>query len=59
MVESECFCFGLAKNVGILVVFLWDGKEVNFFRNGDSIGLHCGMELKGKCCRACEAQGLE
>jgi len=47
-VRSKCFCFGLAKNVGVLVVFLQDRKEVDFFRDSGRIGLHCGMELEEK-----------
>jgi len=47
-VRSKCFCFGLAKNVSVLVVFLQDRKEVNFFRDGGRIGLYCGMELEEK-----------
>jgi len=54
MVGSECFCFELAKNVGILMVFLWDGREVDFFRDGSEFGLHCGAELEGKCFQAYE-----
>jgi len=26
VVESECFCFGLAKDIGVLVVFLWNER---------------------------------
>jgi len=29
-VGSECFCFGLAKNISILVIFLWNRREVDF-----------------------------
>jgi len=50
MVGSKCFCFGLAKNISILVVFLWNRGEINFFGDGGGFGLYCGMELKGKCC---------
>ena len=52
MVGSECFCFGLAKNIGVLMVFLWDGREVDFFGDSGGFGLHCGMELEGKGCQA-------
>jgi len=41
---SECFCFGLAKNISILMVFLQNGREVNFFGDGSRFGLHCGTE---------------
>ena len=41
MVGSKCLCFGLAKNISILVVFLWNGKEVDFFRNSTGFGLYC------------------
>jgi len=50
MVEGKCFCFRLAKNIGILVVFLWNRGEINFFRDSSRFGLYCGMELKEKCC---------
>ena len=49
MVGGECFCFGLAKNIGILVVFFQNSGEVGFLRDGSGFGLYCGMELKGKC----------
>jgi len=49
MVESKCFCFGLAKDIGILVVFLQNGGEVDFFGDGSEFGLYCGMELERKC----------
>jgi len=49
MVESKCFCFGPAKNIGILMVFLQNGREVDFFRDGGGIGLHCGTELEREC----------
>ena len=48
MVGSECFCFGLAKNIWVLMIFLWNGGEVNFFRDGSGFGLHCGTELESK-----------
>jgi len=51
-VGSECFCFGLAKNIGVLVVFLWNRREVNFFGDDGRFGLYCGTELKGKSCQA-------
>ena len=50
MVGSESFCFGFAKDIGILVVFLWNRREVDFFEDGGRFGLHCGTELEGKCC---------
>jgi len=52
MVGSECFCFGLAKNIGILMVFLQNGREIDFFRDSGGFGLYCKMELEGKCCQA-------
>ena len=52
MVGSECFCFGLAKNIGVLMVFFQNGREIDFFRDGGGFGLYCRMELEGKCCRA-------
>jgi len=30
MVGSKCFCFGLAKNISVLMVFLWNRREVDF-----------------------------
>jgi len=50
MVESKCFCSRLAQNIGILMVFLWNRREVDFLRNGSGFDLHCGIELKEKCC---------
>ena len=52
MVGSECFCFGLAKNISILVVSLWNRREVDFFGDSSGFGLYYGMELEKKCCRA-------
>jgi len=52
MVESKCFYFGFAKYIGILVVFLWDRREVDFFKDGGRFGLYCKMELEGECCQA-------
>jgi len=49
MVEGECFCFGLVKDISILVVFLWNKGEVDFFRDSSGFDLYCGMELEGKC----------
>jgi len=51
-VRSKCFCFALAKNIGVLVVFLWNRREVDFFGDGGGFGLYCGTELKRKGCRA-------
>jgi len=48
MVGGKCFCFGLAKDIGILMVFLWNGREVDFFRGGSGFGLYCEVELKRK-----------
>jgi len=58
-VGSECFCFELAKNIGVLMVFLWDRRKIDFFGNSDGFDLYCGTELEGKCCQAWEVQGLE
>jgi len=46
MVGSECFCFGLAKNISVLVVSLWNRREVDFFGDSSGFGLYCGMELE-------------
>jgi len=43
MMGSKCFCFGLAKNISILMVFLQNRRKVDFFR-GSRFGLHCGTE---------------
>jgi len=48
MVGGECFCFGLTKDISVLMVFLWNGGEVDFLRDGSGFDLYCGMELKGK-----------
>jgi len=48
MVESKCFCFGLTKDICVLVIFLWNGGEVDFFGDGSGFGLHCGTELESK-----------
>jgi len=47
-VGSECFCFGLAKDIYVLVIFLWNGGEVDFFGDGSGFGLYCGTELDSK-----------
>jgi len=52
IVGSECFCFGLAKDICILVIFLWNRGEVHFFGYGSGFGLHCGTELESKYFRA-------
>jgi len=31
IVGSKCFCFGLAKDICVLIIFLWNGGEVDFF----------------------------
>jgi len=49
MVEGECFCFGLAKDIGILVVLFQNSREVNFFRDGGGFGLYYETELEGEC----------
>jgi len=51
-VESECFCFGLAKDICILVIFLWNREEVDFFGYGSGFGLYCGTKLESKYFRA-------
>jgi len=48
MVGSECFCFGLAKDICILVIFLWNGREIDFFGDSSGFGLYCGTELESK-----------
>jgi len=48
MVGSECFCFELAKDIYILMIFLWNGEEIDFFGDGSGFGLHCGTDLKSK-----------
>ena len=52
MIGSECFCFELAKNISVLMVFLQNRREVDFFEDGNRFGLHCGTELEGKCYQA-------
>jgi len=49
MMGGKCFCFGLAKDIGILMVFLWNGGEVNFLGDGSGFGLYYRTELEGKC----------
>jgi len=39
MVGGKCFCFGLAKDVGVFVVFFQNSREVNFLRDGGGFGL--------------------
>jgi len=46
---GEYFYFGLAKHISILIVFLWNRREVNFFGDSSGISLYCGMEIEGKC----------
>jgi len=48
MVGSECFYFGLAKDIYILMIFLQNKEEVDFFGDGSRFGLHCRMELESK-----------
>jgi len=48
MVGSECFCFGLAKNICVLMIFLWNRGEVDFFKYGSGFGLYCRTELESK-----------
>jgi len=52
MVGGKYFCFGLAKDISVLVVFLRNGREVYFLRGGSGFGLYCGTELKRKCFQA-------
>jgi len=52
MVGGECFCFGLAKDIGILVVLSRNSREVDFFGDGGGFGLYCETELEGECFRA-------
>jgi len=47
-VRSECFCFGLAKDICVLVIFLWNRGEVNFFGDSNRFGLYCGTKLESK-----------
>jgi len=51
-VGSECFCFGLAKDIGILVVFFRNGEEIDFLGDGGGFGLYCGAKLEGECFQA-------
>jgi len=48
-VGGECFCFGLAKNIYILVIFLWNRGEIDFFEDGGRFGLYCGTKLEEEC----------
>jgi len=48
MVGSKSFCFGLAKDICVLVIFFWNGGEVNFFGYGSGLGLYYGTELDSK-----------
>jgi len=48
MVGSECFCFGLVKDIYVLVIFLWNGGEVDFFGDSSGFGLYCRTELDSK-----------
>jgi len=47
-VRSKCFCFGLAKDICILMIFLQNRGKINFLRDGSGFGLHCGTELESK-----------
>jgi len=51
-VGGECFYFGLAKDIGILVIFFWNSGEVDFLGDGGGFDLYCGAELEGKCFQA-------
>ena len=37
---GECFCFGLAKDIGVFVVFFWNSGEVDFLGDGGGFGLY-------------------
>ena len=37
---GECFCFGLAKDIGVLVVFFRNSGEVDFLGDGGGFGLY-------------------
>jgi len=39
MVGGECFCFGLAKDISILVVFFQNSRKVDFLGDGGGFGL--------------------
>ena len=45
---SECFCFELAKDICVLVIFLWNRGDVDFFGDSSRFGLYCGTELDSK-----------
>jgi len=47
-VGGECFCFGLAKNISILVVFFRNSGEIDFLGDGGGFGLYRGAKLEGK-----------
>jgi len=51
-VGGECFCFGLAKNIGVLVVFFQNSGEIDFFGDGGGFGLYRGAKLERKRFRA-------
>ena len=48
MVGGEYFCFGLAKNIGVLVVFFRNRGEIDFLGDGGRFGLYRGAKLEGK-----------
>jgi len=39
MVGGECFCFGLAKDISVFVVFFRNSGEVDFLGDGGGFGL--------------------
>ena len=51
-VGSECFCFGLAKNIGVLMVLFRNSREVDLFGDNGGFGLYCGTELEEECFQA-------
>ena len=39
MVGGKCFCFELAKDICVLVVFFQNGREVDFLGDSGGFGL--------------------
>jgi len=48
MVGGEYFCFGLAENIGVLVVFFQNRGEIDFLGDSGGFGLYCEAKLEGK-----------
>jgi len=48
-VGGECFCFGLVKDIGVLVVFFRNSGEINLLGDSGGFSLYCGTELEGEC----------